>query len=243
MKKREVLYKKIYLDLLNKIQTHEYKVNDVLPTEVELLKAYGVSRPTIRQAIALLVDDGLVYRKKKAGTIVFSNKIVQQFTNQIRSFDSEMLDVGMIPKTKVLSLQEVPETSDLRLLFSSLNKDPYYELVRVRYAKKDPIVLVRTIVSNLNDNKFTTIDFENNSLYDYLCSIKSEVVKVKRVLEVEVADQELSEILEISEKDPVFVFTSYGYSKDNILLEYSIAKYRGDLNSFIIDIDTQRHPS
>ena len=43
--------------------------------------------------------------------------------------------------------------------------------------------------------------------------------------------------LKIKENDPVFYFHSYGYTKKDQKIEYSIATYRGDLNSFIIDLN------
>jgi DNA-binding LacI/PurR family transcriptional regulator len=43
---------------------------DRLGTEEELCRAYHVSRVTVRQALSLLQEDGLIVRKKRAGTIV-----------------------------------------------------------------------------------------------------------------------------------------------------------------------------
>ena len=52
------MYLKIKCDLLEKINNGTYKEGDLIPTEIELSEIYDVSRPTVRQAIQLLVDDG-----------------------------------------------------------------------------------------------------------------------------------------------------------------------------------------
>lgn len=69
-----VKYIDVKNDILKKIQTGEYKEGHLIPSEIELAKNYGVSRPTIRQAIGLLVEDNLLERKKKKGNNCFFKK-------------------------------------------------------------------------------------------------------------------------------------------------------------------------
>ena len=54
------LYSSIKDDLLAKIKDGTYKEGDIIPPEVELAKSYGVSRPTIRQALQILANDGYI---------------------------------------------------------------------------------------------------------------------------------------------------------------------------------------
>lgn len=64
---------RIYLDLLSKINSGEYENGYKLPTERELCEAYGVSRITAQRAVLRLVEDGLVTRNKRGGSIVGKN--------------------------------------------------------------------------------------------------------------------------------------------------------------------------
>lgn len=56
MKKYQIIYK----DLEKAIHEQKYQVGDFLPTEQELVQSYQVSRDTIRKALTLLVEEGLV---------------------------------------------------------------------------------------------------------------------------------------------------------------------------------------
>jgi len=58
--KKKPLYIDIYDQLLNKIVEGIYAPESQLPGEHELAKSFGVSRMTLRQALSLLQDDGLV---------------------------------------------------------------------------------------------------------------------------------------------------------------------------------------
>ena len=64
----------VYYQIKNKIQewivTKEYSPGERLPSENELAKIFEVSRLTVRQAIALLDQEKLVFRKRGEGTFV-----------------------------------------------------------------------------------------------------------------------------------------------------------------------------
>ena len=79
----------IQQDLLKKIKSGEYAEGQLIPKESELTDIYQVSRPTVRQAIQFLVNDGYLERRKRRGTIVKHHKINQEFTHLIESYDSQ----------------------------------------------------------------------------------------------------------------------------------------------------------
>ena len=63
------------------------------------------------------------------------------------------------------------------------------------------------------------------------------VHRVSRRLQVGLADEELSRLLAIPEGSPIYVVYTLSYTKNGMPVEYSIAKYRGDLNEFRIDLE------
>lgn len=66
----EVLYRKIYQDLINGIMDGTYPTGSRLPSEMELAEQYGVSRITSKKALEMLADRGLVFRQPGKGTFV-----------------------------------------------------------------------------------------------------------------------------------------------------------------------------
>ena len=63
-------YLDIKKDLLDKILSGVYQQGSIIPNEYELAEIYNVSRPTIRKAVQILVDEGYLEKRKKRGTIV-----------------------------------------------------------------------------------------------------------------------------------------------------------------------------
>lgn len=75
------LYMQLQTDLARRIADGEFRTGDMLPTEDQLCKEYGVSRITVRHAIDRLVADLLVVRRQGIGTFVsIANRALQSVT-------------------------------------------------------------------------------------------------------------------------------------------------------------------
>ncbi|MCK5312952.1 MAG: GntR family transcriptional regulator, partial [Desulfobacteraceae bacterium] len=64
------LYHQLADIIIMKIRSGEYPADNAIPSEIELKNRYKIGRPTVRQALDLLVKKNLIIRKKGAGTFV-----------------------------------------------------------------------------------------------------------------------------------------------------------------------------
>ncbi len=71
--KRYSLSKQVADELESRIEAGEYQVGQKIPTEIELMEMYNVSRNTIREAVQSLVSAGVLVVKQGDGTYVKSN--------------------------------------------------------------------------------------------------------------------------------------------------------------------------
>ena len=62
------LYLQVKDILIKRIQEKIWATGTLIPTEQELMDEFNVSRTTIRQAISILVQDGLLEKKQGKGT-------------------------------------------------------------------------------------------------------------------------------------------------------------------------------
>ena len=93
MAKEEVRKQFRLADLL-RTEISELATNDPIPGERALAERFGTSRVTIRQALALLQDDGLIYTVHGAGSFVAPPRVVKQM--KLLSFTQEMKQRGKI---------------------------------------------------------------------------------------------------------------------------------------------------
>lgn len=110
-------YRKIADALRRKIATGKYPPGSLLPTEHELCAAYDVSRHTARDALRILTDEGLIERRRGAGSIV-ADMAKGGFTQSLSSLD-DLLQYARDAKLQVLSHAPVkrhtPEMTGLKL--------------------------------------------------------------------------------------------------------------------------------
>ena len=108
-------YMRIAADIASKVAMSEYEIDQKLPGKSTLSSCYGVSQETVRKAVNLLSDMGVVGIKKNSGTVVLSAEAANQYLetikireeqvglrNQLRSLFSDFNDLGK----KVLELSE-----------------------------------------------------------------------------------------------------------------------------------------
>lgn len=102
----ETRYAQLARDLSERIAAGEYAVGALLPTELELCEHYGVSRHTVRAAIAELQQSGLVSRRKKVGTRVEAATPHAQYRQTLSSLD-DLVQFGATHVREVRRIEEV----------------------------------------------------------------------------------------------------------------------------------------
>ncbi len=88
-KRTEPIYMQIVNEMKNNISGQHWAPGTLLPNEFELAKQYGVSRPTLRNAMALLESEGYIVRRKFSGTVVAPEALRQKY---------DKLDIGFVSK-------------------------------------------------------------------------------------------------------------------------------------------------
>lgn len=229
-------HQQIATDLLQKIQDGTYPPQTLIPREVDLMATYGVSRPTVRQAIQSLVDQGLLEKRKRRGTLVKQTKIEQAFTQVVKGYNDEMHANGLVPQTKVLLLQAETATATVAQNLQLAVGTPVIKLVRLRYANGQPVVLITSYLPVLDAVDLLTVDFTQAALYETLATAGLTVDHVRRRLDVLVADETTADLLNVDQGAPLFYFHTQGFTPQSRPVEYSIAKYRGDVNYFVMNL-------
>ncbi len=105
------LYSQLENILREKIETGEILTGQRLLTEQELSRQYQISRATVRQALAALVSEGLLYRKQGRGTFVTD---IRPFTGTLKVEGSldDIISLGLATRVKVLDLRTVKASAE-----------------------------------------------------------------------------------------------------------------------------------
>jgi GntR family transcriptional regulator len=134
------LYYQLYQLLKERVETGVWKPGDVIPTEHEIVAQYGISRPTVRQAVLALVNDGYLRREKSKGTIVTSRANRIHFVGSLMSFSEEMASRGIPHVTHVLEQKVISADDDIAKKLNLRQNDQVYYLKRIRYVSDNPFL-------------------------------------------------------------------------------------------------------
>ncbi len=109
MEKKQSVYSKIALDLLNKIKSDVYPIGSKLPPERVLMQIYGVERTTVRRGLELLRKDGYINKAAGLGSIVTSKVPV------MLSMDTDSCSICAVPSEN--NAVNVSHQSSILMLF------------------------------------------------------------------------------------------------------------------------------
>lgn len=230
------LYDQIKDDLLSKIKDGTYPEGQTIPSELELAEMYGVSRPTIRQALQILVSDGYLEKRRRRGTVVTKPKVSQSFTMSISSFEDAMRLAGRLPKTKVLVFKRERANAEVEKRLELTRGQDVFKLVRLRYADNLPNVFVESYIPCTLYPGLDSFDFNESSLYAAMDTCGNPVMTARRRLEVIKADGAAAALLVVEAGDPLLLFHTVARDANGTAVEYSVATYRGESNSFELNV-------
>src|SRR6516165_12073715 len=94
-------YQRIQGTIIRQLELGRLKPGDIVDSERELAKIHGVSLMTARHALTALEREGLVVRRRGAGTFVTPPKI---HFNKLMSYTEQMSGRGLAVSSKLISL-------------------------------------------------------------------------------------------------------------------------------------------
>ncbi len=161
------LYLQVEQHLRQRVQSGEWQPGQKIPTEEQMCAAYGVSRVTMRQALARLVDRGLLVRERGRGTFV-RDAALTAAARGVTSFTTELAALGLEAGARVLAVEVVP--ADAATL-DALGLDHGAEVVRVHRVRTGNGRPIGIQTSLLPVQRFPNLEHQNlrdRSLYQLL---------------------------------------------------------------------------
>lgn len=221
-------YQQVHDDLRQGIEGGRWRPGDMLPSESELIERYEVSRVTIRQALALLVRDGLIYRRRGLGTFVAVPKI-EQGVNRIISFSEDMRRRGFNAGTKVLSSSIINASPEIAERLGVAPGEEIAYLERLRLADGEPMsVEISHLIHRLCPGILGR-DFARSPLRQALEeNFDIQLVRASQQIRAIAANQTLAKKLLVGKGAPLFYIERVSYSQNGIPVEYLELYHRGD---------------
>ncbi len=234
---KHIKYLTIKEDIKNKIQISEYRPNQILPSENELCKIYGVSRITVRKALDELIHDGILYSIKGKGSFVKENSA--EGISRIHSFTEAILHRGLTPSKKLISLEKVNADENLKEKFNLEDQNEVYIIKTLYFANDKPYCFSTSILPVKLFNELDYFDLNTKSIYEVLRSFyKLTNTRAKQIIDATLGNEEVTNALKIKENTPLLKIagTSFGFiDEEEVIFELYEAHIITDILSYYVE--------
>ena len=222
------LYSQIREALRNQIHAGAYCGDGRLPSENELVRAYGVSRITVRQALNDLQKEGLIFKVHGKGTFVSRPKAVQNMM-RLEGFGEAMAAAGHATHSRVLGHRVLHASQHIAARLHLPDGSEVMEIRRVRHLDRDPISLDITYVPVELGRRLVKEDLPHRDIFvilehDYGYTLDRAELRIDATL----ADAMLARELATNEGAPVLRIERLTMAVPDQPLDFEYLYFRGD---------------
>ncbi len=230
------LYQAMADSLLERIQSGEWKANQLVPSESELGAHYGVGRNTVRHAIADLTSRGLLKTVQGVGSFVLGER-VSKTAEYLLGFTQEMKMLGKQVGSRVLEAKIIPADPFLaRRLQIQLGAEVVF-LSRVRFMDGEPTAIERAYLPHEFCPGILAHDFSQTSLYQILADeYACRPDHAEQEIEASLATAQVADLLGLKLPAVVFVFHRETRLADGHVIEYVDSEVRADQFRFYTNL-------
>ena len=241
----EPLYHQVVNVIRRRIDDGEWAPGARVPSERKLSEMLGVSRITIRHAVRLACQEGLLEQRPGVGTFVGESGahpgVLNQDLAEMNTFGSSLAEQGHVASTEILSSE--PRMNDLATA-AALGIDPTEPLYNLRLLGRGdstPVVLYDSYFALALGREFAECatmlqqagkPFSTLDLYREN-PISRRPTSLSQTIEAVAADEDLAHLFVLEDGAPLLAVESVMSDRDGPL-EFRRAYYRADRYRFVV---------
>ena len=229
------LHHQIKEDLVLHLRSERFAPGLALPSEAALCAHYGVSRGTLRRALADLVSDGYLERHRGRGTFVTRSKLESGVVGAYNRFHlvGPPLDAG----GRILQRRRIRASKDIGAMLDVKTGTQLWMLERVRFTQGTPVGLQTSFIPFDLCPGLARQDLAALHLIDLLREVYGvHLGSAREYVEPTVADGYAARHLGIRLRTPLFQIERTTYTVAGVIAEYRRAVLRGDIYRYRIEL-------
>jgi GntR family transcriptional regulator len=230
------LYVWIREALRGEISQGVLKFGQRLLSEDELAARFGVSRMTVRQGIAELIDEGLLYRRHGVGTFVAYPHLERDHTHLTNFFDAASSE-GFEARATLLLQDVTPSRQKVARALCIQPGDLVIRVKTLRYANNVPLAVHDAHLPHKLFAKILTNDLDIQNLWSLFEQCGFKVKRAIQRIEAREASRDLAKLMKIREGAPILYKERTVYSENGTPVEFTYCFNRGDIYSLTVSLE------
>jgi GntR family transcriptional regulator len=217
--------------LAEAIEAGSPAVGDVLPTEMELARRHGISRNTVRQALAELRMRGLIESKQGIGSVVLRRAAQTTYSETYSSID-ELIRYAKGSPLRVLTQEDVVADADLARLLRGREGQAYLRLTGTRFRADDPgrpVGFTDVYVDGIYGGVRHTVSDLSSSIAEALERLYGVTIqRIEQEINATLVTGDIADILEADVGAPMLVIQRWYHGENGRVFEYARSCYPTD---------------
>ena len=225
-------YQKIQRTIRQRIEAKQLRPGDAVSSERELAKIHDVSLMTARHALAGLEREGIVERRRGAGTFVAPPRI--QF-NKLMSYTEQMASRGLPPSSKVITAKIVEDEPEISARLGLGATSRMVKIERVRLTAEEPFALETCYLPAAEFAELVDAPLARSSLFSKIENDYGvELAYADEEVDATVAEGRVAQLLNLRAGAPLLRIRQVIYSSKTKPVIYVIGFYRSERHSLFI---------
>ena len=214
------LYQQLADSLRDKIYEGKYAFGDKLPSERSLAEKFGISHLTVRKALAILEEEGMLLRVQGKGTFVRAQKYSIDMQH-MDGFSSMFGQQGITTTNKVLYSGVREAGFKYSRIFGIPREEPVFELIRLRQNGEDPVALEYNILPTKRVPHVEEYDYSLYSLWDVYRQAGIQLVEENQKLEIVKVFNPQADLLNVEEGADGLMLSPTGLDASGKVIEWT----------------------
>lgn len=215
--------------LLSLIDDGTYQPGERLPSEIDLAAQLGISRPTLREALLRLEQQGVISRRHGVGTFISSHTpILESGLQVLESVERQARRIGLNTQVVDLNIVERPATSkeSAMLLLPSDEPTDVLSVDRVIAVEGKSVAYLKDVVPQAYLRQQDLGDQFSGSVLDILLQRGTPLPTTSRTeIMAEGAKSQVAAHLGIQPGKALLKLVGQLYNHDERVLDYSISYF------------------
>ena len=231
------LYHQLKEYLIERVENGDFPTDEPLPTEMEIIKQFTVSRATVRRAMQELEHDGYIQRKPGKGTFILRTKL-KRGLSRLNSFSEDMAERGQAVTSKLLHFDERQPPAHVAEKLRISANHPVLYVYRLRLAGDIPMALN---ISYLHLPEGVSIERSELEMTASLWSILEQknihLIEADKSIEAIAANEERARLLAMPVGAPLLLVGGIVYTTGHVPVEYHQVISSGERYKYSLHLD------
>jgi GntR family transcriptional regulator len=217
---------------MERIETGDLRPGDAVASERELARVHQVSLMTARHALAGLEREGIVERRRGAGTFVAPPRI---HFNKLMSYTEQMASRGLAARSKIIAAKIIEQEDEIAARLTLPAASKMVKIERLRHTSDEPFALETCYLPAERFPGLVRDALGRNSLFARLeQDYGVQLTYADEEVDATAADGRVAQFLRVPRGAPVMRMRQVIYSANGKPIIYVVGFYRAERHSLFI---------